>query len=287
MLINNLLLLITAAIWGFAFVAQRKGMENLDPFTFNALRFALGAICIRLISRARKPMSMPFPWLLGIVLFLAASLQQYGMIYTSAGNAGFITGLYVVFVPLLGMLRHEMPGLRTVLAVALALLGMYLINSVSDLNMSVGNLLVLISALLWAVHVLMVERLVNVYPVLELAIAQFSICAILSAIAAPINHYIVSGTFIWDSGYPAAIGRTLFPILYGGILSVGIAYTLQLKAQKKAKAAHAAIILCMEGVFALVGGYLILKETMCSTTLVGAALMLGAMVTVSLAQKSD
>ncbi|HOH96982.1 MAG TPA: DMT family transporter [Candidatus Cloacimonadota bacterium] len=287
MLINNLLLLLTAAIWGFAFVAQRKGMENLDPFTFNALRFALGAICIRLISRARKPKSMPFPWLLGIVLFLAASLQQYGMIYTSAGNAGFITGLYVVFVPLLGMLRCEMPGLRTVLAVALALLGMYLINSVSDLNMSVGNLLVLISALLWAVHVLMVERLVKVYPVLELAIAQFSICAILSAIAAPINHYIVSGTFIWDSGYPAAIGRTLFPLLYGGILSVGIAYTLQLKAQKKAKAAHAAIILCMEGVFALVGGYLILKETMGSTTLVGAALMLGAMVTVSLAQKSD
>jgi len=286
---NNLLLLLTAAIWGFAFVAQRKGMESLDPFSFNAIRFALGALVLWLFSRKRKGAQRAFPWSLGLVLFGAASLQQYGMLYTSAGNAGFITGLYVVFVPMLGLLKGQRPEGRTLIAVLLALVGMLLINSVSELHMSLGNLLVLLSAVLWAVHVLMVERLTKVYPTLELAIAQFSVCAVLSAMAAGLEHWLRYDALLLNPRFFTGVHSAMIPLLYGGIMSVGIAYTLQIKAQKLAKASHAAIILCMEGVFALLGGWWLLSEGISLRTFCGAGLMLGAMIIVSTAvsQKSD
>ena len=142
---SKLLLLLTAALWGFAFVAQRQGMEHLDPFTFNAIRFALGALFVRFVMFKSFKKKAPVLWLPGLVLFAAASLQQIGLIYTSAGSAGFITGLYVLFVPVLGFFLGQRSGLKVIVSVALAVFGLYLINSLASTQVSLGNLLVLIS----------------------------------------------------------------------------------------------------------------------------------------------
>lgn len=282
---SNLILLLTAALWGFAFVAQSKGSETLDAFSFNAIRFALGALVVRLVLFRSFHKSRKFVWQPGLVLFIAASLQQIGIIYTSAGSAGFITGLYVLFVPLFGLYLGQKPDRYLWFAMALALAGMYLINSIGGISASFGNLLVLFSAVFWAIHV----QLVNTYSKLqstgELAFGQFSVCAVLSGISAIIwrlNHHQGG---ILDPVYYQGFSTALLPILYGGLISVGIAYTLQIKAQQKADPAAAAVILCLEGVFALIGSYLILGEAIHVRNLGGAFLMLLAMILVSIPKK--
>lgn len=282
---SNLILLLTAALWGFAFVAQSKGSESLDAFSFNAIRFALGALVVRLVLFRSFNKNRKFVWQPGLVLFIAASLQQIGIIYTSAGSAGFITGLYVLFVPLFGLYLGQKPDRYLWFAMALALAGMYLINSIGGISASFGNLLVLFSAVFWAIHV----QLVNTYSKLqstgELAFGQFSVCSVLSGISAIIWRLYHHQGGILDPVYYQGFSTALLPILYGGLISVGIAYTLQIKAQQKADPAAAAVILCLEGVFALIGSYLILGEAIHLRNLGGAFLMLLAMILVSIPKK--
>jgi drug/metabolite transporter (DMT)-like permease len=289
-----LTLLLTAAIWGLAFVAQRKGMDSLDPFTFNALRFALGAVCVALpgwFSKAKNPSAQiasadpaPLEWnswkgplLLGSLLFLAASLQQFGMLWTGAGSAGFITGLYVVFVPLIGLGRGQKLNPPLALAVALSLAGLVLINGKPNLQATLGNSLVLAGAVFWALHVQLIDKLTKSHSSLRLAQFQYWVCAFLS-LAGSLVHRVHSHQGIFTAKLLAGVRTASLPLLYAGIMSVGVAFTLQLHAQKKVQPHAASVILCLEGVFAMLGGWLLLREKVSSTAILGAALLLAAML---------
>ncbi len=277
----NVLLLITAAVWGFAFVAQRVGMDYVGPFTFNAIRFALGAVVLSLITRwFSRDTDTLFPktpshrehrrggLALGVVLFIASSLQQMGLVSTTAGKAGFITGLYVVLVPLLGLLRGERHGWYIWSGAILAVAGLYLLSVTDGWRLARGDALVLLSALFWAFHVRLVGRLAFQGNSLNLARRQFVIVALLSALTA-LGVEAISWRGIWGAA-PA--------ILYGGLISVGIGYTLQVVAQQYAQPAQAAIIMSLEAVFALWGGVVLLQEPLTLRAGVGSVLMLAGMV---------
>jgi drug/metabolite transporter (DMT)-like permease len=277
------LLFLAAVIWGFAFVAQRVGMDYVGPFGFNGVRFALGCLVLlpflwknglRDDHRSRRgPALLSFPSLgggliAGLVLFCGASFQQVALVYTTAGNAGFITGLYVVFVPILGVALGHRTHAGTWIGAALAGVGLYLLSVVGPFTISSGDLLVLIGAIFWAGHVHLIGWLSPRQDPLKIAFLQFAACAVLSlATSAAIEHNTVRS-------YVAAA----IPILYGGLLSVGVAYTLQVVAQKKAKPAHAAIILSLEAVFAAIGGWLFLGEMLGPRAIVGCVLMLCGML---------
>ncbi|MBT8373305.1 MAG: DMT family transporter, partial [Deltaproteobacteria bacterium] len=255
MLKSDMLLFLTSFIWGLGFVAQRAGMDYVGPFTFNSIRFALGSLVLLplillrknpQISRLNLQPFMTFKLkllsgiLAGLVLFAAASFQQMGLVYTTAGNAGFITGLYVVIVPILGLTFRQYTNPGTWIGAFLAAAGLYLLCVTEKLTMSLGDFLVLVGAFLWAAHVLIIGWLSPKIESLQLACIQFAVCSILSLIAAVLSEIITLQDI-----YLAAV-----PILYGGLISVGIAYTLQVVAQKNTHPAHAAILLSLESVFA-------------------------------------
>jgi drug/metabolite transporter (DMT)-like permease len=279
----NLLLLLAAVIWGFAFVAQRVGMRYVGPLTFNGIRFALGAAALApLLMRGRRfgspaagqagagdrSLVIKGGSVAGVVLFLGATLQQYGVVYTTAGKAGFITGLYVVFVPLLGLLVGQKTG-RLVWAGAItAAVGLYLLSARGVMRIDPGDGLVLLSALFWATHVLVIGRLSRRIAPVRLAVAQFTVVSLISLL----------GAILFETIDPAALLEAAIPILYAGLLSVAVAYTLQVVAQRKARPAHAAIILSFESVFAAVGGWLVLGEELSLRGILGCALMLAGVL---------
>jgi drug/metabolite transporter (DMT)-like permease len=281
---NDALLLLTAAIWGFAFVAQRAGMEHVGPFTYTAVRFALGSIALVplvLVERRaarRAPVAspaagrpihpVPAGLLAGVVLFGGAILQQAGMVWTTAGKAGFVTGLYVVLVPLAGLAWGQRPGWSRWLGAGLAAAGLFLLSVTSTFSLERGDLLVLIGALFWTAHVHVLGWLSPRTRVVALSCVQFAVCALLSAVATLVAEPVGAGSIL-----AAAV-----PILYGGLVSVGVAYTLQVVAQRHAPPAHAAIILSLETVFAALGGWLVLGERLSPRGLAGCALMLGGML---------
>jgi drug/metabolite transporter (DMT)-like permease len=283
---NDALLLLTATIWGLAFVAQRVGMRTIGPFAFNGIRFALGSLSLLPLLYARRrrernraseahrnPRLGPLKALLltvltGGVLFAAASLQQVGIVYTTAGKSGFITGLYVVLVPISGLLWGQRAGLGRWLGAALAVIGLYFLTITEAFTIGRGDALVLVGAFFWTAHVHLLGWLSPRTDAIRLACLQFAVCAFLSLIAA----------FILETVTLAAILATAGPILYGGLCSVGIAYTLQVVAQKEAHPAHAAIILSLEGVFAVLGGWLLIAETLSPRGLLGCVLMLAGMI---------
>jgi drug/metabolite transporter (DMT)-like permease len=276
----EVLLLLAAIIWGFAFVAQRVGMDHVGPFTYNGVRFVLGALSLLpllwLGRRSAVPIA-PGGWrpilggglLAGLILFAGASLQQVGIVYTTAGKAGFITGLYVVIVPLLGLLWGHHTPWSTWGGAALAVAGLYLLTLTDELTLAEGDGLVLIGALFWAGHVLVIGWLSgrHIEPVL-LAGLQFIVCAVLSLTVAVVTEDVTLAG-LWGGA---------MPILYGGLLSVGVAYTLQVVAQRDAPPAHAAIILSLETVFAALGGWLLLDEILSGRGLLGCALMFAGML---------
>lgn len=283
----SILLLLAAIIWGFAFVAQRVAVKYIGSFTLNGVRFALG--CISLIplmiyfskknkakldseerhSNANKIITaIKAGTILGLVLFIAATLQQLGLEETTAGKAAFITGFYIVLVPILGIFANHKTSMNTWIAVIFAILGLYLISVTRDFTISKGDLLVLLGSFLWAVHILLIHRYAQEVDALKLSFIQFAVCSILS----------MSFALIFEDISLASLIQALVPILYGGIASVGIAYTLQVYGQKFAKPSHAAIILSMESVFAGIGGFLFLGETMGVRGYIGCALMLTGML---------
>lgn len=275
---SNLLLLFTAAIWGFAFVAQRVGMAYVGPFTFNGVRFLLGSLSLLpLIFYFRNDSSSAstgwenemLPGMLaGTVLFLGASLQQVGLMYTTAGKAAFVTGLYIVLVPILGLFLHQKPGRGTWAGCIIALSGIYFLCVKETSAIQLGDLLELIGAFFWAAHILIIGHYSNRVDVLKLSSLQFLTCSVFSLLVA-----IMVERIMIDNIITAAV-----PLLYGGICSVGIAYTLQAIGQKHAPPAHAAIILSMETVFAVIGGFLLLGEKLGALELLGCALMLFGMI---------
>lgn len=277
---SEALLLLTAAIWGLAFVAQRQGAEYMDPLLFNGIRFTLGAFVVGIfaVSGKSKSVPMPFPWLLGGVLFIAATLQQIGIVYTTAGSAGFITGLYVVFVPLLGIIRKQRVTGTILIAIVLSVIGLYFINVKQPISASLGNLLVLFSAVFFAWHVQLIDHYTRKHDTFTIAFYQFAFVAFASLTSGFVYNLFKNADYFFNGSFCTSVSQAALPILYGGLFSVGIAYTLQVHAQKKVAPAPAAIILCLEGVFALLGGWLLLKEMLTSTILLGAALLLTAML---------
>jgi len=285
---HEALLLLTAIIWGLAFVAQRAGMESISPFVFNGIRFLLGSISllpvIILLNRnnlpagkqgnptalqAKKHKLMWVSGLIsGLVLFIASSFQQMGMVFTTAGNAGFITSLYVIMVPLLGLIFGLKVNRYTWIGALLAVIGLYFISVNTGFSIQKGDLLVLASAFFFAIHLLIIGYYSNKTEVLWLAFIQFALTGILSLIVGYFTEVIDINQ----------IKLAAIPLLYGGLMSVGVAYTLQIVGQRKAIPAHAAIILSLEALFAALGGWLILDEMFTSRQITGGTLMLAGLV---------
>lgn len=278
----DLLMLLTALIWGTAFVAQRLGMDAIGPFLYSGLRFALGALVLP-PPLLYRPSGNPSPppvsrslllggLLLGLALTVGINLQQVGLLFTSVTNSGFITGLYVIVVPLLGLLLGQRAGLGTWLGAGLAVLGMALLSIGPDFRIAAGDWLQLAGALVWGVHVLLVGALAGRHDPLRIAFLQFATCALLSLLLA----------VLFEDIDLEAIGRAGPSILYGGLVSVGIGYTLQVVAQRHAIASHAAIILSLEAVFAALAGALLLGEALAPRGYLGCALMLAGMLVTQL-----
>lgn len=269
--------MLVATIWGLAFVAQRIGMDHVGPFTFNGLRFVLG--CLSLLpfmffprNRIKEQNSsglIPSGIVSGLILFSGISLQQVGLVYTTAGKAGFITGLYVVMVPLIGLFiknSHTSPGTWT--GAVLAGIGMYLLSVTKDLNVNLGDLLVFFSAIFFAFHLIIIGKLSQRFDTVRLSLIQCCVCAALSLITA-----FFFETFVLTDIFDAAL-----PLFYGGVLSVGVAYSLQIYGQKNSPTSHAAILLCLESVVAALGGWVILNEILSGRAIFGCVLMLIGML---------
>jgi drug/metabolite transporter (DMT)-like permease len=275
------LLLIAAMIWGLAFVAQRAGMDHLGPFAFNAIRFALGSLTLLpvwIVGRRRRSALagadrgsasvMSGAALAGGFLFLGASLQQVGLVFTTAGKAGFITGLYVVLVPVLGLSLGQRVGRGGWAGALIAAAGLYLLSVGVDLTIGVGDGLVFASAFFWAAHVLIIGRWTRRVDAIELAALQFALCAVLSLLVAA----------IFESTSLEGIRGAAIPLLYSGVCSVGIGLTLQVLAQRRASPTATAILLSLEAVFAALGGWLLLGETLSPREILGCALMFAAVL---------
>ena len=278
------ILLLTAAIWGFAFVAQRIGMDFLGAFTFNGIRFAMGSISLlpviyffnkksKVENSAERvdadiKTTIKAGMIAGIVLYIAASLQQVGLIYTTAAKAGFITSLYIVLVPILGIFLKQKTRSTTWIGAVTAVVGLYFLSINENLTIEFGDLLQIIGAFFWAAHIQLIDKFVKNIDAIKLSSVQFATCSVLSLITA----------FIFEEVNMSGIIDAIVPLLYGGIMSAGVAYTLQAVGQRNAKPSHAAIALSMEAVFAAIGGILLLKETLPLRGYFGCALMLAGML---------
>ncbi len=282
-LFADVLLLLAALIWGVAFVPQRTAMEHIGPFFFTAVRFGLGAVVLLPLlvlwrngaghdgARTGSRPSLGL-WtggmLTGVFLFVAISFQQWGIVYTTAGKAGFISGLYVVVVALLGLLWGQRVPLLTWLGAGAALMGLYLLAVPRDWSVNRGDVLVFVSIFAWAAQIQMIGYLTGHVRVVPLAIVEFSTCAALSMAAAVLFEPITL----------SAVRASGMEILYTGVLSAGVAYTLQIAGQKGAPPTHAAIIMSLETVFAALAGWLILQELLPLRGVIGCALMLAGML---------
>ena len=276
----DVLMLLTAIIWGSAFVAQRLGMDHIGPFLYTGLRFALAAlVLVPLLAYTAAKQTIPGePWsnrgllfggaMMGLVLALGINLQQVGLLFTSVTNSGFITGLYVIIVPLIGLFIGHKTGLGIWLGAILAVLGMFLLCVGDNFQVASGDWLQLAGAFVWATHVLVVGLFAKRHDPLRLAFLQFAICAVISLLLAVILEPITLAAII-QAG-PA--------IIYGGAVAGGIGYTLQVVAQKHAIASHAAIIFSLEAVFAALAGSLFLDETLALRGYIGCALMFVGML---------
>lgn len=276
------LLFIAAAIWGTGFVAQRLGMESLPPLAFNGARFAVGALALvpimilRRTGRAAVVAALKPALIAGAVLSVAANLQQFGMQYTNAGKAGFITGLYVALVPAAGVFLGRRTAPRVWLGAALTLAGLFILSVSGGFTVERGDLIIMASAIFWAAHILTLDRFAPRVDPIALASLQFGVCSVVSWALG----------FAVESFRPADFVVGLGPILYGGLASIGIAYTLQAVAQTKAHPARASIILALEAPFAALAGWAFLAELLSARELAGCAVMFAGIVLSQLPERA-
>lgn len=277
--LDSFLLLLTAAIWGAAFVAQRSGMEAIGPMTFTAARMLLAALAVGLLSLARggkRPLTrqeLAGGLLCGLFLGAASLAQQMGVVTTTAGKAGFITALYMVLVPLLNLLLfRKTPPPAVWPAVVLGVTGLGLLSLTEALRLSRGDGLVCLCALLFSGHILVCDRFAAQGDPLRISALQFLTAALLSGgLALPLERPV-----------PAQLLAAAVPILYCGLLSGGLGYTLQLLAQRRTEPAVASLLLSLESVFAALTGALVLGERMTGREKLGCALMFAAILLVQL-----
>ena len=286
---NSLLLLLTAFIWGAAFVAQSVGGEAVGCFTFNGVRSLIGALVL-----------LPVIWLMdakkkeeleqkedqktlitggiccGVMLCIASNFQQFGISFTTVGKAGFITAMYILIVPILGLFMKKKPGLQVWLGVVLAVMGLYLLCMTSEsFSLSKGDFLVLICAGFFSLHILIIDYFSPKVDGVRMSCIQFLVCGILSMVMA----------FIFETPEVSVILSGWLPILYAGVLSCGVAYTLQIVGQKNMDPTVASLILSLESVFSVLAGWLILNQTLSLRELSGCVLMFLAIILAQLPQK--
>ncbi len=271
---STCLLFLTAIIWGFAFVAQRVGAEFVGAFTFNGIRFLLGSLSLipviliferEKFDKAKFVKTFVPSILAGVILFIASTLQQLGVEWTgSAGKAGFLTGLYIVLVPIIRFFAGKKTSILTFFGAMFALVGLFfLCMTGNELSFGKGDIVLIIGAFFWAAHILVVDKYVNVISPLKFSMMQFFVCGFLSIIFALCTETIEL----------SAIKSAGIPILYGGLMSVGVAYTCQILGQKDADPTFASIVFSTESVFSAIGGAIILNEIMSGRGYLGCVLI--------------
>lgn len=278
---NNLLLLLAAFIWGCAFVAQSEGTQYVGPWTFNCLRSLIGGVTLLVLMPAidkfrgvQKPQGIQKNLIIGgiacgIVLCAGSMFQQIGIMDTTTGKAGFITALYVILVPILGLVIGHKTRAIVWLGALIALVGFYFLSFAgsASLTLQTGDFYLLICAVLFAVHILVIDHFSFVDGV-RMSCIQFFVAGIICMI----------GMFIFEKPDLTAIKSAAIPILYAGCLSSGAGYTLQIIGQKNAEPAVASMILSLESVFAALSGFVLLHQTMAATEILGCALIFLAVI---------
>ena len=298
---SSMILLLTATIWGVAFVAQSAGMGHVGGFTFNCVRSLIGGIvlipCIFILRKVKageqrellqgKNVEGSF-WernktliqggtSCGIVLCIASNLQQQGIKYTTVGKAGFITALYIVLVPVLGLFLHKKVGRLIWVGLVLAVAGLYFLCINEQFTIGMGDLLVLLCAAVFAAHILVIDYFAPMVDCVAMSCIQFFVCGLLSAVP----------MFLFEKVSLANILAASGPILYAGVLSCGVAYTLQIIGQKNMNPTVASMILSLESVISVLAGLVILQQRLSERELLGCVLMFGAVILSQLPQKEE
>lgn len=280
---SNAYLIITALIWGFAFVSQRVGLDHIDPLAFNVIRFALGGLVLipfvvynnkKLSKKQQTQQTEKKEFIIagvvcGLLLCVSSGLQQFGLLYTKVGKSGFITALYIILVPLIGLFLKKRVSINVWVSVCIALVGMYFLCINENVPINRGDILTFIAAIGFALHIIAVDHFVKKIDGVNLSCIQLFVCSAASALLM---------LFFGESFSLEGISAAWLPILYSGAMSCGIAYTFQVLGQRNTKPAVASLILSFESVFALLGGILILRETPLARELVGAFLMFAAVL---------
>ena len=289
---NAFMLILTAFIWGTAFVAQSVGMDYLGPFTFNGVRSLIGGValipCIWILQklndksdpvteeRNRKDLLIG-GISCGVLLFAASSLQQVGIQYTTAGKAGFITAFYIVFVPVLGIFLGKKTGWKVWTAVILALAGLYFLCITEKFTIGKGDIFLFACALVFSLHILVIDYFSPKVEGVKMSCIQFMVCGIIS----------LPFMFLLEIPKMGAIVDAAWPLLYAGVLSCGVAYTLQIIGQKNVNPAIASLILSLESCFSVLAGWVILGEKLSVRESIGCILMFAAIILAQLPDKKD
>lgn len=278
-------ILIATIIWGSAFVAQSVGMDHIGPFTFQACRCLLAVLALPAIIFLRNPKKFTYTFsnlkqwkagfLCGIALFAAASLQQIGLIYTDAGKAGFLTAMYIVLVPIIGIFLGKKPGKAVLLGVILAVMGLYLLSCTDISSINPGDLMMLGCAFAFSIQITLVDHYAPVLDGMALNCIQCLVCGIFS----------VPFMLLTETVEISAILDCTVPLLYAGTLSMGIAYSLQIYGQQRLDPTVASLLMGLESVFAVIFGWLILHESLTMTELAGCALVFIAVILSQLPEK--
>ena len=289
---SSISLLFATLIWGTAFIAQSVGMDLIGPFTFQTIRcglailFLIPATLILEIGKCTPEESVrkwkdPVLWKSGIIcggaLFIAQSLQQVGLIYTDAGKAGFITAMYIVLVPILGLFFKQKPPRTAVFSVVLAVIGLYLLSCLGVTQINIGDLFLIGCALAFAVQITCIDRLAGNLDGLRLNCIQ---AIVVTSLSLPCMLFT-------ETVDVSNILACWLPLCYAGILSMGVAYSLQIIGQKDLEPTTASLIMSMESVVAALAGWLILKETMTGWELLGCGLVFSAVIISQLPEKSS
>lgn len=281
-------LLGATVIWGSAFIAQSVGMDKIGPFTFQAVRCFLAVVFLfpasALFSKGKpfwKSWADPALWrsgvICGLALFAASSLQQIGLVYTDAGKAGFLTAMYIVFVPFLGLFLGQRPGRNALLSLIPAIVGLYLLSCTSVSGINKGDVLLLLCAVAFSVQILLIDRHCAGLDGLKLNCIQALVAAVLS----------VPWALLTETVDASRIASCWLPLGYAGVLSMGVAYTLQIVGQKRVAPSAAALLMSLESVFAALFGWLLLHETMTRAELLGCLLVFAAVVISQLPEKKE
>ena len=285
---NNILLVLTALIWGCAFVAQSVGMDYVGPFTFNMARFLIGAIVllpvIWFMDRQRKTGAEKGAGqktliiggiCCGIALAVASTLQQWGILFTTVGKAGFITAMYIVIVPLLGIFIGKKVRPLIIGCVAIAVVGFYFLCMTESLRLGLGDFLVLLCAIAFSIHILVIDHFSPKVDGVKMSAIQFLTAAIISAVP----------TLLWEQPVFTEILQAWQPVLYAGVMSCGVAYTLQIIAQKNADPTVASLLLSLESVFSVLAGWVLLGQGLSLKELFGCVLIFCAIILAQLPEK--